>query len=140
MLFVELSILPCYSTRRFEFREIKSVSLGLRRSHFWLYLRLLNPTSYPFQKKQTLTSSPIITTRQNTILLVKMSTIHEKNLISGLSNIFGSSKYSDLTVCCGSDVYKVHRAVICPRSDFFAAACDSGFKVHTGHSISQGNH
>ena len=60
-----------------------------------------------------------------------MPTIHENDLIRSLSNIFGSSKYSDVTVCCGSDVYKLHRAVICPRSDFFAAACDLGFKVHS---------
>lgn len=69
-----------------------------------------------------------------------MAMIHQKDLISGLGNAFGSSKYSDLTIHCGSDVYKLHRVVICPRSDFFAAACDSGFKVHTGHSISQGNY
>lgn len=49
--------------------------------------------------------------------------------MSGLENLFGPSKYSDLTVRCGEDEYKVHRAILCPRSDVFAAACDGGFKV-----------
>ena len=69
-----------------------------------------------------------------------MSTIHQEDLMNSLSDIYGSSKYSDLTIHCGSDVYKVHRAIICSRSDFFAAACDSGFKVHTGRSVSRGNY
>ncbi|KAI1436273.1 hypothetical protein GGR50DRAFT_693274 [Xylaria sp. CBS 124048] len=36
--------------------------------------------------------------------------------------------YSDLEILCAGKVYRVHRSVICPRSDFFTAACRGGFK------------
>jgi hypothetical protein len=41
-----------------------------------------------------------------------------------------SAKYSDLTtlVCKGREFY-VHRAVLCPKSTFFDAACSGGFKA-----------
>ncbi len=58
-----------------------------------------------------------------------MLDIHQKDLLSALNNLFSSSKYSDLTVRCGPDEYKVHRSILCLRSEFFAAACDGGFKV-----------
>ena len=37
--------------------------------------------------------------------------------------------YSDITIRCGFDEYKLHRAIICPRSAFFAAACKGDFMV-----------
>ncbi len=40
-----------------------------------------------------------------------------------------SLKASDVTVICGNDVFKVHRAVICPQSNFFKAALSGGFMV-----------
>ena len=70
---------------------------------------------------------------------VDMPTVHQNNLINSVSSLFSSSKYSDLTIHCGSDVYELHRAIICPRSDFFAAACDSGFQVHTDLSHETSN-
>jgi len=46
------------------------------------------------------------------------------------TDIYESGDYSDLTVICGGDVYKVHKAIICPRSDFFSKACrDKAWKV-----------
>ncbi|KAH7111835.1 hypothetical protein B0J11DRAFT_598511 [Dendryphion nanum] len=33
-----------------------------------------------------------------------------------------TGKYSDLTVTCGQDIYKVHKAIICSRAVFFANA------------------
>lgn len=42
-----------------------------------------------------------------------------------------SADYSDLTITCGEKEFKVHRAVICPRSDYFDAACKGEFKVRT---------
>jgi hypothetical protein len=37
-----------------------------------------------------------------------------------------SGAYSDLTIVCGSDTYNVHKAIICPQSSFFRAACQPG--------------
>jgi hypothetical protein len=34
-----------------------------------------------------------------------------------------SGDYSDSKIVCGPDVYYVHKAIICPQSDFFRAAC-----------------
>ncbi|KAK6508692.1 hypothetical protein TWF506_010771 [Arthrobotrys conoides] len=39
-----------------------------------------------------------------------------------------SGKYSDFTIICGSKEWKVHRAIICPQSEYFATVCDSSFK------------
>lgn len=59
-----------------------------------------------------------------------MADIHNHGLTRSLSGLFQSSKYSDLTVRCGSEEFKLHRAIICPRSTFFAAACDGHFQVN----------
>ncbi|CAI6062719.1 unnamed protein product [Clonostachys chloroleuca] len=49
-------------------------------------------------------------------------------LHKSMSSLFDSGLYSDLTVICGEDKYLVHRAVVCPRSKFFEAACRHNFK------------
>ncbi|RBQ77366.1 hypothetical protein FVER14953_12944 [Fusarium verticillioides] len=45
-----------------------------------------------------------------------------------LANLLQTGDYSDLTITCGKDQYHVHKAIICPRSNFFKAACDGKFK------------
>ncbi|KAF5539801.1 amino acid transport gap1, partial [Fusarium phyllophilum] len=45
-----------------------------------------------------------------------------------LANLLKTGDYSDLTITCGKDQYRVHKAIICPRSNFFKAACDGKFK------------
>jgi hypothetical protein len=40
-----------------------------------------------------------------------------------------SGEYSDLTIQCGDDVYKVHKVVVCTRAGFFARAIKFGGKV-----------
>ncbi|CVL07633.1 uncharacterized protein FMAN_14510 [Fusarium mangiferae] len=45
-----------------------------------------------------------------------------------LADLLKTGDYSDLTISCGKDQYHVHKAIICPRSPFFKAACDGKFK------------
>lgn len=58
-----------------------------------------------------------------------MSDIHKENMAAGIKSVFESSKYSDFTIRCRGKEFKVHRIILCPRSTFFAAACDGDFKV-----------
>ncbi|GKU04926.1 hypothetical protein FLAG1_07662 [Fusarium langsethiae] len=45
-----------------------------------------------------------------------------------LSKLLRTGVYSDLTITCGTDKYAVHKAIVCSRSSFFAAACDGELK------------
>ncbi|RBR11257.1 uncharacterized protein FIESC28_09141 [Fusarium coffeatum] len=51
---------------------------------------------------------------------------------SSMSNLLEEGKYSDVTITCGNDTYAVHKAIICPRSPFFATCCDGEFKEKSG--------
>ncbi|KAI3265447.1 hypothetical protein CBS147309_6340 [Penicillium roqueforti] len=51
-----------------------------------------------------------------------------KELLDALKNIRVEPIYSDLIIVCRDDEYAVHKCILCPRSDFFAKACDSGFQ------------
>ena len=42
-------------------------------------------------------------------------------------DLLKSGRYSDLTITCGGHLFKVHKAVICPQSQFFAACLRSKF-------------
>ncbi|KAF4459178.1 speckle-type poz [Fusarium albosuccineum] len=58
-----------------------------------------------------------------------MTSDESKNaLMASIKQIFKTGSYSDLTIVCGTDRHKVHKAIICPRSKFFASACDSKFQ------------
>ncbi|KAK0509752.1 hypothetical protein JMJ35_008146 [Cladonia borealis] len=54
--------------------------------------------------------------------------IHKSGIVTGLQNLLSSSQYSDMIIRSGSEEFKVHRAIICPRSKFFAAACNGLFQ------------
>ena len=54
-----------------------------------------------------------------------------KNILSTMNaTLLQTSQYSDLTVRCGGNEHHLHRAIICPRSNFFAACCNGRFKVN----------
>ncbi|PVI05403.1 hypothetical protein DM02DRAFT_686323 [Periconia macrospinosa] len=52
----------------------------------------------------------------------KMITPDEKQLLVAVNGLFNSSTYSDLTITCGKDKYRVHKAIVCPQVPFFAGA------------------
>jgi hypothetical protein len=47
-------------------------------------------------------------------------------LISRSCSIHETSDYADLTILCGPKAFRVHKAILCPRSSFFTAACRHG--------------
>ncbi|KAI4761578.1 hypothetical protein E4T52_06342 [Aureobasidium sp. EXF-3400] len=44
-------------------------------------------------------------------------------LLKGMANLENSGDHADLMITCGSDVYKVHKAIVCSQSEFFHLAC-----------------
>ncbi|KAI6799312.1 hypothetical protein KC363_g7669 [Hortaea werneckii] len=43
-----------------------------------------------------------------------------------LRQLLDTGQYSDLTIKCGLRTFKVHQAIVCARSEYFAAACKPG--------------
>ena len=58
-----------------------------------------------------------------------MADNHNCGLTKSNLAIYNSSKYADMTVLCNPAEFKLHRAIVCPRSKFFATACDGQFQV-----------
>ena len=58
-----------------------------------------------------------------------MADIHIYGLEKSNTSTLQSSKYEAMTLRCGSEDFKLHRAIVCPHSRFFAAACDGRFQV-----------
>jgi BTB/POZ domain-containing protein len=50
-------------------------------------------------------------------------------LVGELGHLLSSGKYSDLTVHCEDNTWKVHKLVMCTHSKFFVKACDGEFMV-----------
>lgn len=54
----------------------------------------------------------------------------DTELKNSLRSLRQSEKYSDLVILCGDQRFNVHKAIVCPRSSFFASACRKNtFKV-----------
>ncbi|KAF5545450.1 kelch repeat BTB domain-containing protein [Fusarium phyllophilum] len=52
--------------------------------------------------------------------------------LKDLPGMLKSGKYSDLTIVCGNNRYRVHKTILCVRSKFFAVSCDRDFKESNG--------
>jgi BTB/POZ domain-containing protein len=50
-------------------------------------------------------------------------------MLAGYRKLLETGKFSDLTIKCRGESFKVHKAVVCSRSPFFMKACDSNFQV-----------
>ena len=61
-----------------------------------------------------------------------MADIQKGGTHASLSSILESEKYFALAIRCDDRVFTSHQAVICPRSHFFAAACDWPLHVSDG--------
>ncbi|KAK2778393.1 BTB/POZ domain-containing protein [Colletotrichum kahawae] len=59
----------------------------------------------------------------------------QKDLVESLERLYTTGIYSDLTISSVAKTYSVHRAIVCPRSDFLTAACRSPFKESSDGSI-----
>ncbi|KAL6717962.1 hypothetical protein ACLMJK_004047 [Lecanora helva] len=55
--------------------------------------------------------------------MVLQESARNSSLVTKLNAIWESTEYSDLTIRCGSEDFKVHRAVVCVSCPFFAKAC-----------------
>ncbi|KAI4915020.1 hypothetical protein J4E90_005057 [Alternaria incomplexa] len=57
-----------------------------------------------------------------------MAEAARKQLHLTFKNLLASGEFSDLTVTCGPDSYKVHKNVVCSRAEFFSRAVKFGGK------------
>lgn len=44
-------------------------------------------------------------------------------------SFYDSGQFADLTITCGREEFRCHKIVLCSQSEFFNAACTSGFNV-----------
>ncbi|KAF2279791.1 uncharacterized protein EI97DRAFT_482573 [Westerdykella ornata] len=62
-----------------------------------------------------------------------MAEAARQKALESLKKLLQSGDFSDLVVTCGEDEYKVHKAIVCPRSTFFASAVQfSGKEAQEG--------
>lgn len=58
----------------------------------------------------------------------KVGELDEQRLI-GRDRLLHDPTNADLTIKCGSQEWKVHKAIVCPQSEFLQKACSGEFKV-----------
>ncbi|KAK6420993.1 hypothetical protein LTR95_016860 [Oleoguttula sp. CCFEE 5521] len=52
----------------------------------------------------------------------------------GLQHLYKNGKFSDYVITCGERKWEVHKAIICPQSEYFMSVCDGGFsEAKAGH-------
>ncbi|KAI5862510.1 hypothetical protein GGS23DRAFT_79516 [Durotheca rogersii] len=51
-----------------------------------------------------------------------------KELLTSFKQLYARGEYADLVITCHGKQHQVHKAIVCPRSDFFAAACRGDMK------------
>ncbi|KNG50713.1 hypothetical protein DDE82_003395 [Stemphylium lycopersici] len=57
-----------------------------------------------------------------------MAGASRQQLLATFKDLLASGAFSDLTLTCGADTYRVHKNIVCSRADFFARAVKFGGK------------
>ncbi|KAF2810733.1 uncharacterized protein BDZ99DRAFT_519417 [Mytilinidion resinicola] len=52
----------------------------------------------------------------------------QDQLVTSLDTLFKSGDYSDFKIICGSETHRVHKAIVFPQCEYFAASCRFGGK------------
>ncbi|WJG37254.1 uncharacterized protein FOBCDRAFT_245766 [Fusarium oxysporum Fo47] len=97
-----------------------SISSVKSKPVLFIFLQTPRPASTPLPYIKVIKSLP-------TMASEKMNQ-HFEMLGASLSKLYETGTYSDLIITCGNDTYQVHKAIVCPRSSFFTAACSGKFK------------
>ncbi|OQE71308.1 hypothetical protein PENNAL_c0107G00057 [Penicillium nalgiovense] len=58
-----------------------------------------------------------------------------QNNLPGKELLHALARYHDMSIACGDAVYAVHKCIVCTRSEFFAKACNSGFKESSTSTV-----
>ncbi|KAK8230858.1 BTB/POZ protein [Phyllosticta capitalensis] len=79
------------------------------------------------QHQRKLTSASSLTSEEMNALV---SSIGDRCFRERVGGLLETGQYSDAMIECEGNIFRVHKAIICPQSDFFAHAFDSnsGFK------------
>jgi len=61
--------------------------------------------------------------------MASLTTPNANAIVAIQQDLLRTGKFSDLTIKTGEQSFRVHKAIVCPRSPFFMKACDGQFKV-----------
>ncbi|KAH6864904.1 hypothetical protein BKA58DRAFT_462356 [Alternaria rosae] len=64
-----------------------------------------------------------------------MANASRLQVVDAVQSCLTSDKYSDLTIKCRDDVYKVHKVIVCTRAGFFAGAMRFGGQQGAQHDV-----
>jgi hypothetical protein len=98
------------------------------------FLNTAQTTTASFTNGQTRDSLSIVAMADSD---AKPGNSHASDYMKSVASILASGKYTDLTITCKSEVFKVHRMVVCLQSKPLAAHIDGVFRVTIEDSISK---
>ncbi|KAF4485943.1 hypothetical protein CGGC5_v005862 [Colletotrichum fructicola Nara gc5] len=81
-------------------------------------------------------STPPVTVSAPAQITMASASPSQEDLFRSLKGLYETGVYSDLTISSVTKSYSVHRAIVCPRSDFLTRACRSSLKEAADGAIS----
>ncbi|KAI3335339.1 hypothetical protein F4824DRAFT_154463 [Ustulina deusta] len=113
---------------------VKTLQALLKKDIFkssWAAARAF-PELFTSQDKPD-TTAPLQQPAGTTIRAVFGMDEPSKELLTSFKQLYARGEYADLVITCHGKQHQVHKAIVCPRSDFFAAACRGDMKeAHSG--------